>query len=465
MTILEERTEQLAPAPVDARRSRMRMASRLTGYASVVAGVTWIISISFQRGRALQRLHPEVLLGAAPLVGRDPHDGWDWRFGFGLLGAGLVALVLVIAVAVGWFDRVRLRVVVLSCSLAAIAFSLMLALTDRSDGVLNGVAHPTEYLTTLPKTPPAGEFVRTFLDQIDRYSVHVRGHPPGFVLVLKAMAAVGLDGPWAVALLSVLSTGVLVAAVLTTVWAVAGAAWVRRCAPFMVVAPYAVWQVTSADSFFTAVGALGVALVAVGLCWRSWTALLAGLAGGLLLGSLIYLTYLGLIFGLVPFVIVVAALVARRPGGRVVLCGAAVGAAIVVCGFWLAGFWWVDGARRTRTEYWEGTAQFREWGYFKFANIAVLLIAIGPATIAGLLRLRDRRMWTLVASGIVTVVASHFSQYTRGEVERIWLLFFPWLVIAGGALAVRSSHRSAASWLGLQAACAIVLQAALVSKW
>jgi hypothetical protein len=66
---------------------------------------------------------------------------------------------------------------------------------------------------------------------------------------------------------------------------------------------------------------------------------------------------------------------------------------------------------------------------------------------------------------LAAVAASHVSQYTRGEVERIWLLFFPWLVIAAGSLAARVARRSATAWVGLQAACAIGLQAALVSKW
>jgi len=461
-TGLLERTE---PEPVIEPRRRWRKVGGYVGYAAGLALAAWIIVISVTRGRALQRLHREVMLGAAPFVGRDPIDGWHWRFGLGLVGAGLVAVAVAAGVWCDWFDRARVRTIVVACSVAATGFALMLALTDGTDGVLNGARHPTEYLANLPKAPPAGEFVRTFLDTINRYSVHVRGHPPGFILVLKFMARIGLGGPWPAALLSVLCTGVLVAAVLTTVWAVAGTEWLRRCAPFLVLAPYALWQVTSADSFYTAVGAVGVAVVAVGLRRRSWQAASAGLAGGLLLGSLMYLTYLGVVFALVPVPFIVAAAIRRRAGTWPVLAGAVVGASTVVLGFLLAGFWWIDGARQTRTQYWLGTAQFRTWGYFKYANIAVLLVAIGPAAIVGLMRLRDRRMWLLTGGGLAAVAASHFSQYTRGEVERIWLLFFPWLLIAAGSLAARGSRRSATAWVGLQAACAIGLQAALVSKW
>lgn len=465
MSAATDLLERTAPAAVTEPRRPSRLGRKYGGYAAGLTLAAWIVVISVRRGRTLQRLHREVMLGGAPFVGRDPGDGWDWRFGLGLVGAGLVATVIAAAVWRGWFHRARIAMIVASCSVAATGFALMLALTDRSDGVLNGARHPTEYLANLPKTPPAAQFVGTFLETINRYSVHVRGHPPGFILVLKFMAAIGLDGPWPAALLSVASTGVLVAAVLTTVWIVAGDEWLRRCAPFLVLAPYAVWQVTSADAFYAAVGAVGVAALAVGLSGRRWQAAAAGLAGGLLLGSVLYLTYLGAIFALVPLPFVVAAARCRRPGTWPAIAGAVVGASTVVVGFLVAGFWWIDGARETRTQYWLGTAQFRDWDYFKYANVAVLLVAIGPAAIVGLMRLRDRRMWLLVGAGLLAVVASHFSQYTRGEVERIWLLFFPWLVIGAGSLAARTTRHSATAWVGVQAACAICLQAALVSKW
>lgn len=447
------------------QRVRFRRASRRLAYALAFAAATAAIVWSVVRGRALQRLHPEVLLGAAPLVGRDPSDGWDWRFGFGLVGAAVVAAVVIVATRGGWFWTVRLRTLTFGSALAAMAFATALALTDGADGLLHGAGHGTEYVDGLDSLPGAGEFVRTFVERIDGYSVHVRGHPPGFVVVLKLMAFVGLGGKWPAALLSVAAIGALVASTLVTVWAVAGGNWVRRTAPFLVVAPYAIWLVTSADAFFTAVGATGVAAVAVALRLRPGRALVASALGGALLGLLLFLTYLGLVFALVPAVLALAALIRRQRSAATVLVGAAGSAAAVVLAFRLSGFRWIDGARRTRTEYWEGTAQFREWGYFRIANLAVALVAVGPAVLAGLMRLRDRRVWLLAGSALLGLTASHLSQYTRGEVERIWLLFYPWLTIAAAALVVRSRPRSWAAWVGAQAGCAIVLQAALVSKW
>ena len=339
-----------------------------------------------------------------------------------------------------------MRSVAAVSSLGSGAFALLLALTDGADGVLHGAVHPSEYLANLTTAPPAGEFVRTFVERIDEYSVHVRGHPPGFVLVLKALDSVGLGDGWPTALLSVAATMALTAGVLVTVWVTVDADWMRRVAPLLVVPPYVLWAVTSGDAVFAAVGAWGVAACAFGLRTSGWRAVVAGAVGGL------------------PLTMAVSA---RRSGapGKARTVAAAIGVAVAVtAAFAVAGFWWFAGAAETRLQYWAGTAQFRTWTYFGLANLAVALVALGPATFAGLTRLRDRRVLVLVGGGLVALLASHLSQYSRGEVERIWLLFYPWIAVAGGAL-IGSSRLRSAAWVGMQAAGAIVLQAALVSKW
>jgi hypothetical protein len=420
--------------------------------------------VSVAWGRAYQRESPEIFLGAAPLVGRSFVDGWDWRFGWGLVAAAVVAAMVVGSVVRGWWWRTRLRWVVVSSSVGSGVFAVLLALTDGRDGVLHGAVHPSEYLANLSSAPPAGEFVRTFVERIDEYSVHVRGHPPGFVLVLKALDGIGLGGEWPTALLSVVATIAVTCGVLVTVWATADAGWVRSVAPMLIVAPYLLWMVTSADAVYAAVGAWVAAACALGLRATGWRAVVAGGVTGLLLSSLLFLTYGGVTFVLLPLTLVVSA---RRAGGTARTVVAAIAVAVaVVAAFSVAGFWWFAGAAETRLQYWAGSAQFRTWTYFGIANIAVALIALGPATFAGLLRLRARQVWIVVGAGLLAVAVSHLSQYSRAEVERIWLLFFPWIAVAGGALMVSASTRPrAAMWVGAQAAGAIALQAALVSKW
>jgi hypothetical protein len=66
---------------------------------------------------------------------------------------------------------------------------------------------------------------------------------------------------------------------------------------------------------------------------------------------------------------------------------------------------------------------------------------------------------------LAAVLVSHLSRYTKAEVERIWLVFYPWIAIAGAALIPRVRAWAGAMAIGVQATCAIVLQAALLSKW
>ncbi len=430
--------------------------------ACIAVAVVWW---SVVQGRAEQRTNTRLNLGAAPLVGRDEMDGWVWRFGWSLVGAGLLALLVAAACRSGWWWRVRQRWVLLATSLGAMLFATLLALSDGADGLRYGAEHKSEYLANLAKAPPAGEFVRTFVDKIGRYSVHVRGHPPGFVLLLKFLDAAGLSGVWPVVALSILGTGATAAAVAVTVRAVAGEQWMRRAAPLLIVAPHGIWMLTSGDAVFAAVGALGVAAVAEGVSRRRGRAVCCGVAAGVLFGGLLFLTYLGATLLLVPAVLLIAGLRRRDVGTWAVIVGGAAGGLTVIGAWWLAGFWWLDGVRATNEQYHLGSAQFRMWGYFAIGNIGAALIALGPVTVVGMGVLRSRRMWLLVGSALAALLVSHLSRYTKGEVERIWLIFYPWIAIAGAALIARSRRWSGAAAVGVQATCAIVLQAALLSKW
>jgi hypothetical protein len=445
---------------------------------ALYAGVASAFYVAIDWGRNLQRTAPEIFLGAAPLVGRNFRDGWDWRFGWGLIGAGVVALGVMVLASRGWFASARLRVVLPVTGLASGAFATLLALTDGRDGLFFGVEDDTEYLANLPITPPAGDFVRNFVVDINDYSVHVRGHPPGFIVLLKLLDGIGLGGAWPVLLISLVSTVLLPMGVLVAVWAIAGDQWVRRSAPFLVVAPYALWMMTSADAFFAALGAWGVACVALGVRRDGRGATWLGALGGLLLSTLLFMTYGGALYLLLPLVIVVTGWMLRGNGGlgagtTATVVGAGVMAALVTLVWLAAGFWWFDGAEATRVEYWEGTAQFRIWNYFIFANLVIALFAVGPATFVGLTKLRDRRLWVLVGGAFAALLVANLSQLSKAETERIWLLFYPWLVLAGAALVTRfefkrfvvPANTMLAGWLAVQAGCAILLQASLVSKW
>jgi hypothetical protein len=67
------------------------------------------------------------------------------------------------------------------------------------------------------------------------------------------------------------------------------------------------------------------------------------------------------------------------------------------------------------------------------------------------------RVWPLTGAALVAVTVADLSQLARGEVERIWLPFVPWL-----ALAAPGDRRG---WLVVQVGVALALQSLLVSPW
>jgi methylthioxylose transferase len=226
----------------------------------------------------------------------------------------------------------------------------------------------------------------------------------------------------------------------------------RRAAPFVVLAPAAVWH-TNADVIFGGIALAGVALVvlATGSDGR-WRWALAG-AGGAVFGLSLLFAY-GVALLAVP--IAAVALWRRRPATLVV--AAAAGAGVVIFPL-LWGFWWIDGLAATRVQYYAGVGAVRPYEYFLLANLAVFALAVGPATTAGLARLRDHRAWLVVGSGLAVVLLADLSGLSSAETERIWQPFMPLVQLAGAALA--PSRR----WLAVQVAVALVLQAALRSPW
>ncbi|MBQ1015351.1 hypothetical protein KBX53_31380, partial [Micromonospora sp. M51] len=210
-----------------------------------------------------------------------------------------------------------------------------------------------------------------------------------------------------------------------------------------------------------AVVAAGLALLAVG--GRPAAAL-----GGLLLGFALYLSYGFVLVGLLALAVVL--LRARdRPG---VLLVAATAVAVVVAVFTVAGFWWLDGYHLVARRYYQGWAAERPYGYWVWATLAALLLSAGPVlgpavrravaavTIrpSGAAALRRRItgagpiVWLPVAAA-AAVLAADLSGLSKAEVERIWLPFAVWLLVATAHLPTR--HRR--WWLAAQAATALAV--------
>jgi hypothetical protein len=339
---------------------------------------------------------------------------------------------------------------------AAVLWTVVLALSDGFDALHRPLDAPTEYPVGLDavRADPL-EWLRTFTEKLGGYTTHIRGHPPLPTLVLWALEETGLRGTgWSAAFIIAVGTS-SVAAIALTVRCVAGEPAARRALPFLVLAPLTLWIATSMDAFFLGIGAWATALIALA---AKHNALLPATGGGLLLGTLPYLSY-----GLLPlFALPLAVVILTRPSRRtlvVLLCCAA----LVPLAFTLGGFWWFDGVAATRETYLisRGSAQ-RSYAYFAVANIAVLGLLIGPATAHALpAALSNRRplAW-LVGAALVGLLALDVSGVTRGEVERVWLPYAAWVVLA------TAQHTPLArTWLAAQAVLALGVQALVLSPW
>ena len=327
-----------------------------------------------------------------------------------------------------------------------------------------------EYVADVDRVQGIGSFLSTFIDSVpvdsaDPWVTHVAGHPPGALLAFALLDRIGLGGPGWAAALCIAGGALAVPAVLVTVRVVADEVAARAVAPFAVLFPAAVWIATSADAFFAGVTAWGIALLALAAArGPSRAGYLQALAGGLVLGGSLFLSFGLTAAGLLALTVVLVQKARLGWDGVVrILAVAAVGVLLVFGAFALGGYWWVEGivvdAERVR----EGAAyedRFAHYSYFAASNVAAAAVAAGPAVLAGLAGLRGRLLWLPVAA-VVGMAVSDLSGLVLGETERIWLPFLFWLLPATAALPVRSQR----SWLAASAALTIAVEVTVRSPW
>jgi hypothetical protein len=100
---------------------------------------------------------------------------------------------------------------------------------------------------------------------------------------------------------------------------------------------------------------------------------------------------------------------------------------------------------------------------FLVASPAAFALVVGPAVAVGLARLRQHGAWILCGAALAGLLLADLSGYARGETERIWLPFAPWLLLAAGAASARVRGRQ--GWLAVQVTAALTLQVTAKSPW
>ena len=380
-----------------------------------------------------QQVHP--LAGTAPILGIWlPHRNWST----------VCAVVLALAV-VAWGPTVARRLpwrpLVLVAWLVATAWTVSLTLIDGVVrgwvGRMNGTGG---YLAQLPHGGSVHSLVQGFAAHIPANSaqpwdISIAGNPPGALLTFFGLDRIGLGGPWWASALCVVAGASSAAAVLVAVRALGDEDLARRAAPFVALAPLAVWVGVSSDGYYAGVAAWGLALLAVAAGRATAYPVPVAFAGGLLLGGSIYLDY-GLILLAVPasgHPLRHPELAPRHRGAgrctrrsghlhrsRVLVAARARAASPAVLG-------------RHR--------QARPFAYWVWGDLVALTCAIGLPAAVGLRRAFDRvalarrsGLHVLLVSFVVVVLCADLSGLSKAETERIWLPFAVWLVAAPALL-------------------------------
>ncbi|OSC42570.1 hypothetical protein [Mycobacterium decipiens] len=412
--------------------------------------------------------------GAAPIFGY-----WDAHIGWGTAPAILIALAAVLW-GPGVAQRLSWRVLTLGTWGTAVAWAFSLAMIDGwQRGFAGRLTTKDEYLWQVPGITDIPATLRTFSSRIldfqpNSWTTHVSGHPPGALLTFVWLDRIGLGGGAWAGLLCLLVGSSAAAAVLVAVRVLAGEQTARRAAPFVAVAPTAIWIAVSADGYYAGVAAWGIALLAVAVHGATRFPALVAAGAGLLLGWGVFLNY-GLVLMGLPALAVLVGTGVSHTDWRAALraLGPAVLAAVTVAvAFAVAGFSWFDGYTLVQQRYWQGIANDRPFQYWSWANLACVVCAVGLGSVAGISRafdpLTDKAAISLrsgfhllLLAVLAAIVCADLSMLSKAETERIWLPFTIWLTAAPALLAPRS-HRL---WLATNAAGALLLNSIIFTNW
>ena len=450
----------------------MRVAHRETAAA---AGAIVLVAAAVLLPRLDRRVRPRLDIGperfathaqAAPLFGT-----WEIHASWGTLPAVLIAVAAVLWGPVV-VQRLSWRTLALGTWATACGWAFALAMIDGwQRGFAGRLTTPEEYLSQVRSSTDIPATLRTFASRIldyqpDSWVTHVSGHPPGALLTFVWLDRIGLHGGAWAGLLCLLAGSSATAAVLVGVRALADEHTARRAAPFVAVAPTAIWIAVSADGYFAGVAAWGIALLAVAVHRPLRFPVLVAAAAGLLLGWGVFLSYGLALLGLPALAVLVSA-----PDWRAAwraLWPAVLAALAVALTFAVAGFSWFDGYTLVQQRYWQGIAKYRPFQYWWWANLAAAVCAIGLGSVAGITRVFDaaairgrRGFQLLLLAMLAAVVCADLSMLSKAEVERIWLPFTIWLTAAPALLPVRS-HRL---WLALNAAGAVLVNTVMLTNW
>jgi hypothetical protein len=429
-------------------------------YAAAVAAL--LVAAAALIGTGIEHRNGTLRVGWPPLLAT-----WEPHVGPGTPAAITVAAA-VVAYGPALADRLPWRPLLLATWGTALAWTWSLALVD---GWYRGIAEQLttryEYLRVIDRFHDIPATLRDFTHHIvggapGSWPAHVAGHPPGATVTFVLLDRIGLGGGgWAGAFVITVGTTATIA-VLFAVRTLADEKLARRAAPFLVLAPAAVWVGTSADGYFAAVAAWAVAFLALAVTGHRPRS--TGFVSGLLFGLTAYLSY-----GLTLFAVIGAAVLLLGSRRTRPLPFLLAGLAVVPAVFTALGFDWWEAYHLLVTRYYQGAGGVRPYSYWVWANLACTVFIVGPATAAGLRRTGttlagrtpapDFRLGVLVAAALLALLVADVSGMSKAETERIWLPFAMWLL---PSCAFLTGPRG---WLAAQGVLALLVNHLLLTGW
>ncbi len=389
-----------------------------------------------------------------------------WKIEIGSLLAPITAVTVLAGVRMGLLERLGWGAVLVTSYAASVWWAIALALVDGGNGFASPVDSPSEYLRDVPAVGGhPGHFLATFVERSPDYSVATRTHPPGPVLLLWVLGKVGITRPEVIGILITLVGCAYVPLLAVGVRSLCHENAARRLLPVLVLAPYAVWLAVSMDAVVLVMAAGFVTLGVVGSepGRRPYWAL----GSGLLLGCTALMNYAVAWLGVS---VIAVYFVRRRPMLMVVT---AVGGLLPLVLAQIAGFSWRAGLSAAQADFSTRVGPHRSWLLWAFLDVVLLLIACGPAIIRAARRLHLTPGWPFVVGAALAVGFAILSGLSRGEVERSWLAFYPFLLIPAVAPALRPAGPGSGPdagpvpiWqVGVGALGAVVIEAVLRTTW
>jgi hypothetical protein len=426
--------------------------------STTVPLVLWsvLVAVAFVWGSFVERAH-KLYLATPPFWSeRMFHVSWHVLPAVAVGGA-IIAFGPPLARVVAWRPLLGISAV------ASLAWASAVSVIDNVHGTVALVTplqyENNDYMLTAHTFTSLHAGLSTFIAKLPHTNQYTKGHPPGFTVIEYVLLRFGVGWADAFTVGLTLAGGIAAGlAALVALREVANEDAARVAAPFVVLAPAVIWW-QSADAFFAGVGAWAVTLLILASGRAGRRADIYAAAGGLLFGYALFLS-----FGLALLAVIPVAVCIARRRFRPLVVGA-IAMLPVFAWFAAMGYSWWAGYGAMHHLNWRGVAKDRPYRYFVLGDLAAFAIATGPAIAVGLSRLRWGKTALLVGASTAVVLLADVSGMSKGEVERIWLPFVPWVALAGAALGTRAKLERLRPYLGLQLATTMVIAVVMWSQW